>query len=372
MAKTTKTASKATSIKSNGKSGAKLLQEIANKAKANTKKVDLEEKVDLELDAGGVEIVPIDSIKCDESWNARSGDFTKNADNSTGESFESLVESIKNVGLQNALIVRPKNPGDKGKYMYTLVAGFRRHKACKLLKLADVAVRVVPLDDMEARMINIVENTNREGLSGADLAYGLWDVFQWKLPETNSPISDNKLAKAIGLSQPYVSRLHQIMENTDRAVTDLWRSSNVVVSVAAMEKISKLSKDLQMKAFEDALRDKPGSNSDGDKHDGVLERLLNQASILASKLAELTAADLATIHGLDEDGDCDVVAEILFREALKVKKDTDDETMLIRKEAIGKKLVSVYATELDRFTKEFARNERPDTEPTYPKEGAQA
>lgn len=92
-------------------------------------------------------------------------------------SLESLAQSIRKVGLQQRIVVRPvrangtvdpkwdpAGPAWAGVDHYQVICGERRLKACKLagLELVPVEVTVVPDDVVEA--VQLVENDQREDL----------------------------------------------------------------------------------------------------------------------------------------------------------------------------------------------------------------
>ena len=69
------------------------------------------------------------------------------------EDMEALVESIRQFGVLNPIIVRERRRfGDK----YEIVSGHRRYEACKRLGKFDIPVIVRELDDDEA-VLTMVE-----------------------------------------------------------------------------------------------------------------------------------------------------------------------------------------------------------------------
>lgn len=75
------------------------------------------------------------------------------------ESISELAQSISEVGLIQAILVRPD--GDR----YEVVAGHRRYLACKRAGLEKVAAVVRKMSDMEAAIIRATENLQREDLT---------------------------------------------------------------------------------------------------------------------------------------------------------------------------------------------------------------
>jgi ParB/RepB/Spo0J family partition protein len=73
-----------------------------------------------------------------------------------------LADSIKEIGLLQPLVV---NKHEKNGYKYSLVAGFRRYHALEFLGREEVEIKAIDVDPIEAQIINIIENTDREDLS---------------------------------------------------------------------------------------------------------------------------------------------------------------------------------------------------------------
>src|SRR4028118_1573008 len=74
--------------------------------------------------------------------------------------LEQLVLSIKEHGILEPLLVRPRTGGD-----YELVAGERRLRAARELKLTEVPIVVRELDERQALQVALIENLQREDLN---------------------------------------------------------------------------------------------------------------------------------------------------------------------------------------------------------------
>ena len=84
------------------------------------------------------------------------------------EDMEALVESIRQFGVLNPIIVRERRKfGDK----YEIVSGHRRYEACKRLGKFDIPVIVRELDDDEAVLTMIDSNLHRERLLPSEKAF---------------------------------------------------------------------------------------------------------------------------------------------------------------------------------------------------------
>ena len=84
------------------------------------------------------------------------------------EDMEALVESIRQYGVLNPIIVRERRQyGDN----YEIVSGHRRYEACKRLGKFDVPVIVRDLTDEEAILTMVDSNLHRERLLPSEKAF---------------------------------------------------------------------------------------------------------------------------------------------------------------------------------------------------------
>ena len=107
--------------------------------------------------------------------------------------IEELAASIRNQGIIQPLVVRPKNDG------YELIAGERRWRAAMKAGLTRVPVVVRAASDHEALQLALVENLQREDLNPIEEASGyrrLQEEFQW---------SQEEMAERVGKSRPAIA-----------------------------------------------------------------------------------------------------------------------------------------------------------------------
>lgn len=81
------------------------------------------------------------------------------------EALQELASSIKDIGVIEPLLVRPRGNGK-----FEIIAGERRLRAARLAGLAEVPVLVKALDDATTDKVHLAENIHRENLSTLDLA----------------------------------------------------------------------------------------------------------------------------------------------------------------------------------------------------------
>ena len=107
--------------------------------------------------------------------------------------IEELANSIRNQGIIQPLVARPKNDG------YELIAGERRWRAAMKAGLTRVPVVVRQASDHEALQLALVENLQREDLNPIEEASGyrrLQEEFQW---------SQEEMAERVGKSRPAIA-----------------------------------------------------------------------------------------------------------------------------------------------------------------------
>ncbi|BAY95756.1 MULTISPECIES: ParB/RepB/Spo0J family partition protein [unclassified Tolypothrix] len=95
------------------------------------------------------------------------------------QKLEKLKASIEQYGILEPLIVRPVEGN-----IYELVAGERRYRAAKDLKLLEVPVVVRELNDKEAIQIALIENLQREDLNPVEETQGILNLLAVELDIT--------------------------------------------------------------------------------------------------------------------------------------------------------------------------------------------
>lgn len=110
-----------------------------------------------------------------------------------------LAESIKAVGVLQAILVRPL-----GKKM-EIVAGERRYLAAKLAGLADIPATPRELTDDQVLEVQLIENLQREGLHELEEAEGYEELMKLK------KISADAVADMVGRSRSYVFKRTKLL-----------------------------------------------------------------------------------------------------------------------------------------------------------------
>jgi len=112
------------------------------------------------------------------------------------ESLRELADSIREQGIVQPLIVRPR--GD----MFELIAGERRWRAAQLLKLPDVPVIARDADDRTVLELALIENLQRENLNPIEEALGYSQLsiqFELTQEEISAKVGKSRAAVANAL-----------------------------------------------------------------------------------------------------------------------------------------------------------------------------
>lgn len=113
--------------------------------------------------------------------------------------IEELAGSIRNQGIIQPLVVRPKGDG------FELIAGERRWRAAMKAGLGRVPVVVREASDHEALQLAMVENLQREDLNPIEEAAGyrrLQEEFHW---------SQEEMAEKVGKSRPAIANALRLL-----------------------------------------------------------------------------------------------------------------------------------------------------------------
>lgn len=130
------------------------------------------------------------------------------------EELDELAASIRERGLVQPIIVRPRVGGEPG---FEIVAGERRWRAAQRAALHQVPVIVRSLDDAQALELAIIENVQRTDLNPIEEAHGyrqLIDAYRH---------SQEELAAVLGKSRSHVAntlRLLNLPESVQKLVRE--------------------------------------------------------------------------------------------------------------------------------------------------------
>ncbi|MGZ5904807.1 MAG: ParB/RepB/Spo0J family partition protein, partial [Reyranella sp.] len=124
----------------------------------------------------------------------------------TFEDIEVLVESVKEFGLLQPILVRPVAGTSDS---YEIVAGERRWRAAQKAQLHDVPVVVRPMGDQDALQLGLIENLQRADLTAID------EALAYRRLQQDFDQSHEDIARTVGKSRPHVANTVRLLELPD-------------------------------------------------------------------------------------------------------------------------------------------------------------
>ncbi|ACJ00185.1 ParB/RepB/Spo0J family partition protein [Rhodospirillum centenum] len=125
------------------------------------------------------------------------------------EEMRALVDSVRERGVLQPLLVRKDEDSPPGAPSYEIIAGERRWRAAQLAGLHEVPVLVRTLTDREALEIALIENIQRQDLTPLEEAEG----FRRLMDEFSHTQED--LARAVGKSRSHVANMLRLLALPD-------------------------------------------------------------------------------------------------------------------------------------------------------------
>ena len=118
------------------------------------------------------------------------------------ESLEQLSKSIKNNGLVQPIILRKSKNNDD----FELIAGERRLRATRILKLDKILSIVINVDDKKAFEIGLIENLQRDDLTSVEEAEG------YKRLINEFSYTQEQLSEVVSKSRSHIANLLRILQ----------------------------------------------------------------------------------------------------------------------------------------------------------------
>jgi len=127
------------------------------------------------------------------------------------EELQELIESIKEYGIIQPLIVTKSNAG------WQLIAGERRWRSAKLMGLPTVPAIIREMSEQKKIEIALIENLQRQNLNALETAF----AYQKLVDEFN--LNQDQLAKRVGKSRSAVAntlRILNVIDEVKAAIRD--------------------------------------------------------------------------------------------------------------------------------------------------------
>ena len=136
-------------------------------------------------------------------------------------SIKELANSIKEQGLLMPILVKlEKNVGNKKEYK--IIAGERRWRACKYLKMKSIkAIVVKNTSDKADALAAIIENVQREDLAIIEEAIAYDKLIK------NYGMKHDEIAKSTGKSRSYITNLIRILNLEEKVKVLLNEKKNI-------------------------------------------------------------------------------------------------------------------------------------------------
>ena len=193
------------------------------------------------------------------------------------EELESLAKSLKDKGLLQPLVVRPRNDGS-----FEIVAGERRWRASQRAGLHEIPVLIRELGDRETLEIALIENVQRSDLNPLEEARAYRQLIE------QYQYTQLQLADGIGKSRSHIAntmRLLTLPESILRQIEDGSLTAGHARSLIATESPEDLADKiialkLSVRQTEDLARNNtssPAARAEKDPDTRAFEKDLSQA-----------------------------------------------------------------------------------------------
>jgi ParB family transcriptional regulator, chromosome partitioning protein len=174
------------------------------------------------------------------------------------EDLESLAKSLRDKGLLQPLVVRPRADGS-----FEIVAGERRWRASQRAGIHDVPVLIRELDDKETLEIALIENIQRSDLNPLEEARAYRQLLE------QYAYTQQQLADSIGKSRSHIAntmRLMSLPDSIQKQIEDgrltAGHARSLVATEAPEELADKIIKlNLTVRQAEDLARGQPSKTA---------------------------------------------------------------------------------------------------------------
>ena len=121
------------------------------------------------------------------------------------EGLEDLAASIREHGVQQPVLVRPRNVSRHGRAEYDLIAGERRWRAAAMAGLGTIPAVVRPATDHRyAVALSLIENIQREDLNAVEEAQAYDRLMEMGYKQS-------QIGALVGFAQPRISNVRRIL-----------------------------------------------------------------------------------------------------------------------------------------------------------------
>ena len=183
-------------------------------------------------DEGGVITVNINDIEPNKDQPRKNFD---------SEALSELAESIAAHGLIQPIVVKPETNG-----RYSIIAGERRWRACRMAELTHVPVVIKDAQPQELMEIALIENLQREDLNAVEEALGYRSLID------SFGLTQEQVANRMGKSRSAVTNALRLLNLTETELSAL--RENEITSGHARALLSVESDELRLQMLEMAKK----------------------------------------------------------------------------------------------------------------------
>lgn len=126
------------------------------------------------------------------------------------EALAELANSIAEHGLIQPIVVKPETNG-----RYSIIAGERRWRACRMAELYQVPVIIKDADEQELMELALIENLQREDLNAVEEALGYRSLID------SFGLTQEQVAKRMGKSRTAVANALRLLNLNDEELQAL-------------------------------------------------------------------------------------------------------------------------------------------------------
>ena len=155
------------------------------------------------------------------------------------QKMQELIASIKEKGILSPLLIRPV--GDK----FQIIVGERRWRAAKAIGMEVVPAIVEEKTDIEAQVLTLIENIQREDISPIDEA----ESYKKLIEDCN--LTQEQIGKQVGKVQGTISRSINLLLLPKEIQDNIRRG---IISAAHGEVLLRFSEEQRLNAFKEVLR----------------------------------------------------------------------------------------------------------------------
>ena len=156
-------------------------------------------------DAGGAVIININDIEPNRDQPRKDFDETALAE---------LADSISQHGLIQPIVVKPTMDGT-----YSIIAGERRWRACRMAGITEVPVIIKVADEQSLMEIALIENLQREDLNAVEEALGYRSLID------GYGLTQDEVAKKMGKSRSAVTNALRLLNLNETELEALRRGT---------------------------------------------------------------------------------------------------------------------------------------------------